>query len=127
MPTWVRSQLIGLLGPQIDALVRSRIRDRRKAEIWIKDQYYNPHETWHSVDEVLNWFRENDVTYLNCLPEIIGARKNLPDGMFAETNPGSKTTRVLTQLSWLGTIAAEGGLFVMIGRRNAGEAGVGRG
>ena len=31
------------------------------------------------------------------------------------------------QLSWLGTIAAEGGLFVMIGRRNAGEVGVGRG
>jgi carbamoyltransferase len=127
VPTWVRSQLVGLLGPQIDALVRSRIGDRRKAEVWIKDQYYNPHETWHSVDEVLNWFRENDVTYLNCLPEIIGARGNRPNGMFVETNPGSKTTRVLTQLSWLGTIAAEGGLFVMIGRRNAGEAGVGRG
>src|SRR5262249_5642703 len=24
----------------------------------------NPHETWHSVDEVLSWFHENDVTYL---------------------------------------------------------------
>jgi len=34
--------------------------------------------------------------------------------MFAETNPGSKTARVLTQVSWLGSIAAEGALFVMI-------------
>jgi len=62
----------------------------------------------------------------NCLPEIIGARSNLRDGMFAEANPGSKTARVLTQLSWLGSIAAEGALFVMIGRRNAGEVGIGR-
>jgi hypothetical protein len=31
---------------------------------------------------------------------------------------GSKTARVLTQLLWLGSIAAEGALFVMIGCRN---------
>jgi len=41
-------------------------------------------------------------------------------------NPGSKTARVLTQLSWLGSIAAEGALFVMIGSRNACEVGIGR-
>jgi carbamoyltransferase len=119
VPTWMRSKLIGFLGPDIDYVVRNRIRDRRKAEIWIKDQYYNPHETWHTIDEVLHWFRENDVTYLNCQPAIIGARGNDRDGMFATMNPGSKAARVLTQLCWLGSIASEGALFVMIGRRNA--------
>ena len=121
VPTWMRSQLIGILGPRIDYVVRSRIRDRRKAEIWIKDQYYNPHETWHSIDEVLDWFGENDVTYLNCEPAIIGARRNGAGGMLAQTGPGSKAARVLTQLGWLGSIAAEGALFVMIGQRNAGK------
>ena len=48
--------MIGVLGPNIDHVVRTSIRDPRKADIWIKDQYFNPHETWHSMDEVLDWF-----------------------------------------------------------------------
>ena len=38
-----------------------QIRDQRKADIWIKDQYFNPHETWHSIDDVIDWFAENEV------------------------------------------------------------------
>src|SRR5262249_5619852 len=60
----------------------------------------------------------------NCLPEIIGARSNLRDGMFAEANPGSKTARVLTQLSWLGSIAAEGALLVIVGRAMPARLGI---
>jgi SAM-dependent methyltransferase len=124
VPTWLRSKLIGVLGPQIDYVVRSRIRDRRKAEIWVKDQYYNPHETWHSIDEVLQWFRENDLSYASCRPPILGADGN--GEMFAPTSPGTKAGRVLTQLSWLGTIAAEGALFVMVGRRReSAQGGIG--
>jgi hypothetical protein len=55
--------VIGVLGPNIDHVVRTSIRDPRKADIWIKDQYFNPHETWHSMDEVLDWFDENGVRY----------------------------------------------------------------
>ncbi len=43
--TRIRSHLIGVLGPKIDYVVRTRIHDPRKAKIWIKDQYHNPHET----------------------------------------------------------------------------------
>ena len=35
IPTWTRSKLIGTFGPNIDYVVRPRIRDSRKAEIWI--------------------------------------------------------------------------------------------
>jgi hypothetical protein len=57
IPTWVRSKLIGVFGNKIDYVVRSRIHDARKADIWVQDQYFNPHETWHSLDEVQR-FRE---------------------------------------------------------------------
>jgi SAM-dependent methyltransferase len=118
VPTLIRSKLIGLLGPNIDWVVRTKIRDPHKAEIWIKDQYYCPQETWHSIDEVLGWFRENRITYLSCSPPILGAaRDGKGNGMFAPTSPGSKFSRVATQLSWLGTISAEGALFEMVGRR----------
>ena len=115
--TWLRSKLIGIAGPNIDFVVRRRIHDPRKAQIWINDQYYNPHETWHSIDEVLAWFAENDISYLNCVPPILGTDAETADDLFAKTDPGTKYQRVVTQLSWLFTIAREGSLFDVIGRR----------
>ena len=119
VPTLIRSKLIGLLGAKIDWVVRTKIHDPRKAEIWIKDQYYCPQETWHSIDEVLGWFRENGITYLSCSPPILGAvRDGKGNGLFSPTPPGSKFSRTATQLSWLGTISSEGALFEMVGRRD---------
>ena len=97
--------------------MRNRIRDKRKAEIWIADQYYNPHETWHSIDEVMGWFAENDVSYLNCSPAILGTNGEDTDDMFAETSPGTPYQRAVTQFGWLGTIAREGALFDVIGKK----------
>lgn len=119
IPTWVRAQLIGILGARIDYVVRSQIQDARKAEIWVKDQYYNPHETWHSIDEVLGWFDENNVEFLNCSPTIIGGDEEEPEALFGPGEVGTRTRRVLSQLSWLWTISREGALFDLIGRRRA--------
>jgi len=115
--TWLRSKLIRIAGPNIDYVVRSRIRDKRKADIWIQDQYYNPHETWHSIGEVLRWFEENDVEFLNCSPPILGTDGEEAPHLFARTDPGRRYQRVVTQLGWIGTIAREGSLFDMIGRK----------
>ena len=119
IPTWIRSKLIRTLGPKIDYVVRTRIRDARKADIWIKDQYFNPHETWHSLCEVLGWFRENDIEYLNASPPVLGTSGEDTDDLFARTSPGSSYQRIVTQLSWLFTIAREGGLFDVVGRKRA--------
>jgi len=120
LPTLIRSKLIGVLGPEIDYVVRNRIRDRRKAEIWIK----NPHETWHSIDEVMAWFRENGVSYLNSSPRIAGSTyAGEQRDMFAGTNPGPNPARILSQISWLKGLSSEDALFVMIGRRGTGDAG----
>ena len=122
IPTWLRSKVIGLTGGNIDYVVRNKIKDRRKAEIWIKDQYYNPHETWHSIGEVQTWFDENDIEYLNCSPAILGTDGEDAEDtgdLFRPTGPGNAYQRVVTQLSWLGTIAREGALFDVIGRKRA--------
>ncbi len=117
LPTWLRSKLIRVLGPKIDYVVRNRIRDVRKADIWIQDQYFNPHETWHSIGEVLDWFKENGVEYLNCSPVILGTDGEAASGLFDRTDPGTAYQRAVTQLSWLFIIAREGALFDVIGRR----------
>jgi len=115
--TWLRSKLLRLVGPRIDFVVRNRIRDARKAEIWIRDQYFNPHETWHSLGEVLHWFEESNVEFLNCSPPILGSSGEHAESLFSQTRPGTAYQRVVTQLGWLGTIAREGSLFDVIGRR----------
>ena len=94
--------------------------DRRKAEIRIKDQYYKPHETWHSIGEVLKWFGENEIEYLNCSPAILGTDGEDIEAagtLFEHTRTGTAYQRLVTQLSWIGTIAREGALFDVIGRK----------
>lgn len=115
--TWLRAKAIGLVGADIDYVVRTRIRDTRKADIWIKDQYYNPHETWHTIDEVLSWFAESGIEYLNCSPPILGTDGEDAKNLFARTDSSDTYRRIITQLSWLGTIAREGSLFDVIGRK----------
>ena len=117
VPSWVRSKLIRFLGPKIDYVVRRQIRSAQKAHIWIKDQYSNPHESWHSVDEVRQWFEENGIEYLNCSPPILGTDGEEAETLFCKTDLGSRYQRVVTQLAWIGSIAREGGLFDVIGRR----------
>jgi 2-polyprenyl-3-methyl-5-hydroxy-6-metoxy-1,4-benzoquinol methylase len=117
VPTFLRSKVIGLTGGRIDYVVRNRIQDARKADIWIKDQYYNPHETWHSIDEVLGWFKENSLEYLNTSPPILGTDGEAVPSLFSKSDPGTTYQRLVTQLAWLGTIAREGALFDVIGRK----------
>ena len=119
IPTWLRARLIGLLGPRIDYVVRTRIQDARKARIWIEDQYRNPHETWHSIDDVMGWFDEEGVEYLNCSPPILGTDGETAQTIAEGTSPGNRYQRLVTQLGWIGTIAREGALFDVIGRRKA--------
>ncbi|MEE2746178.1 MAG: class I SAM-dependent methyltransferase [Pseudomonadota bacterium] len=117
VPTWLRSKLIGTLGPNLDYVVRSRIHDKTKADIWIKDQYYNPHESWHSLDEVLGWFEENNVEFLNTSPAILGTDGEFCENLFKKTKCGNFYQRLVTQLSWIFTISREGALFDIIGRK----------
>lgn len=103
----------------LDAHMRRRDVDPSKKEIWFADQYRNPHESWHSVEEVLRWFDESHVPFLSAVPAI---SKNLPGEesgvrLFEEHLRGSPIEHILRQLGWMFTIGREGGLFVMAGKK----------
>ncbi len=63
---------------------------------YVADKYVHPHESYHTVGEVLEWFERNDFSY-------IGA------------HPHTGTKAFFTQLKWM---VKGNGFFVMSGRKN---------
>ena len=92
--------------------------DEHKKRIWFADQYCHPHESKHSVEEVFGWFDQAGFEFMNAIP------KPTPFGQMALFEPlfephpcGSSTQHLLSELKLALTGGAEGGFFVMIGRR----------
>lgn len=103
----------------MDAHMRRRDVDRSKKEIWFADQYRNPHESWHSVDEVLGWFDAAHVKFLSAVPAISATLPREKTGirLFERHPRGSRPEHIIRQLAWMFTIGREGGLFVIVGKR----------
>jgi 2-polyprenyl-3-methyl-5-hydroxy-6-metoxy-1,4-benzoquinol methylase/uncharacterized protein YbaR (Trm112 family) len=96
---------------------RSATPERRTA--WFRDQYRHPEEHRHTLGEVQRWFRENGIAYLRAYPSaLLGT--DPPDGweLFTPAEDDWGPEHLVSQLAWMRTLAAEGGLFVTIGRRH---------
>ncbi len=119
LPTLWRRRLIDRFGA-MGALLDHRLRDRGEAarrEAWFMDQYKHPHETRHSIDEVLGWFDAAGFEFTQCIPTIGDAEISEDMRLFERRSAGRYLDRLSTELEMLLTGGADGGLFVMIGRR----------
>jgi 2-polyprenyl-3-methyl-5-hydroxy-6-metoxy-1,4-benzoquinol methylase len=117
-----RARLAKVLGERVSSL-DPYMRDHRmaadKRRAWFMDQYRNPHESLHTMDELLRWFDEAGLEFVRSLPSTVfdstdefDYRKSLFDG---ETR-GSHLDRLFSQLRQMLT-DTEGGLYVMIARK----------
>jgi SAM-dependent methyltransferase len=88
-----------------------------RTRAWFMDQYRHPHETRHSMDEVLHWFERYDLQFINGIPYLDGSPFTENDRLLEPHQPGNPLTRLATQLDMLITGGRDGGLFIMIGRR----------
>jgi SAM-dependent methyltransferase len=105
-------------GQWLDPQLRAIARSRQKRESWFADQYRHPHESKHTVDEVLGWFEQCGIEFVRGLPSV-----TLPDGsrddgdLFAPMPPGGALEHLVTQLGQVVSGNREGGFFVLIGRK----------
>lgn len=122
--TFIRQFLYKYLGKNLIMLMDPYLRglDKKKSQLkidsWIRDQYEHPVEKSHTFDEVLSWFDDNNIEFINSIPSIdinetmITFAKNLE-------GRGNYLSRVFTQLKMIFTrLGGEGGLFIMIGKKN---------
>ena len=91
--------------------------DEKKA--WIKDQYFHPIESLHTLGEVLKWFKKNNIEYINSIPACDFEDYENYEKLFEKKSQGDIYSRFFNQLSMIfNKLGSDGGLFVVIGRKN---------
>jgi SAM-dependent methyltransferase len=104
-----------------DPVLRDRAAEPDRRRAWLRDQYFHPEEHSHTVGEVTRWFRENDVELLRTYPSsLLGQDREREDDLFSSAEDDWWLERWVAQLTWASSLAREGGLFVVIGRRDEG-------
>jgi SAM-dependent methyltransferase len=118
LPTlWRRRQIerFGAAATVFDRYLRGEHTARRQA--WFMDQYRHPHETRHSMDELLAWFDAEGFDFTASLPTIGDTEFSDPMPLFAVRSPGNRWERLSSELKMLFSGGKNGGLYIMIGRK----------
>ena len=91
-----------------------------KIEAWIRDQYLHPVETTHTFDEVLKWFKLNNIEFINSIPQC-PLFENPVKNFFSKNSKATFIERILQQfIMILNKPGSEGGLFIFIGKKKTG-------
>ena len=95
-----------------------KISDEEKKS-WIKDQYYHPIESLHTLDEVLNWFKKNNIEFINSIPSCDFELNQNFENLFEKKPSGSFYSRIINQFTMIfNKLGSDGGLFIVIGKKN---------
>ena len=102
----------------LDARLRDQNLAEEKRRIWFMDQYKNPHESKHTVGEVLSWFDHSGIEFIGSIPKSRAFEPLSPREELFRANPrGTAVDHFFTQLGMLLSGGKEGGFFIMIGRK----------
>jgi len=98
--TWIGLRAGDDLGSRME-YVENKIYGRKMRSVhevaYVADKYVHPHESYHTVEEVMGWFEKNGFTYIGAHPK---------------TDAGARA--FFTQLKWM---VRGNGFFVMSGRK----------
>jgi SAM-dependent methyltransferase len=120
LPTLWRRRMIEMFGDRmsmLDGRLRGKELNRGRWAAWFRDQYKHPHESRHSMDEVLQWFDAVGFEFLSSIPAIGGADIDKNWQLFKVHSAGTSFDRISTELGMLLSGGTDGGLFIMIGRK----------
>ncbi|MCZ6853406.1 MAG: class I SAM-dependent methyltransferase [Gammaproteobacteria bacterium] len=102
----------------LDPYLRSSPISDDKRRAWFADQYQHPHESKHTVGEVLQWFDECGLDFVRGIPSpALGEDALDVANLFEEGQRGGPLAHFLTQLKTVATGNREGGFFIMIGQK----------
>jgi carbamoyltransferase len=115
-------RITGGAGKWIDPYLRSTPMSAGKQKAWFADQYLHPHESKHTIGEVLRWFDEEGLAFVHGVPSVTNDHDPAGTSLFAPTARGTAWQHACVQARQVVAGSREGGFFIMIARRPA-EAG----
>jgi SAM-dependent methyltransferase len=102
----------------LDPYIRTSVLSEDKERAWFMDQYRHPHESKHSMGEVLRWFEECGLEFVRGIPSpVLDGEPMRPRELFSQQRSGGRVDRLLSQAAQVVSGNREGGFFVMIGRK----------
>jgi hypothetical protein len=101
----------------LDSRLRGNALNTGRWAAWFRDQYKHPHESKHSMDEVLRWFKDGGVEFVSSIPSIGDVEFREDEPLFAPHRTGTRLARVSSELEMLVSGGKDGGLFIMIGKK----------
>ena len=112
--TKVKQKIAKIIGKNIFVLDKNslKIKAKDKRNAWVVDQFLNPHETLHTPKETFEWFKEENVEFINL---IFHCDDNLP--IFQKRQMPLLSTFNELSMMFNRRQIQEGGFFVIIGRK----------
>jgi SAM-dependent methyltransferase len=119
--TDLRRNIFRLTGGQtqwLDTSLRSRFTTAQNRRAAFKDRYQNPHESKHTIGELLDWFDHCGLEFVRGIPSVTPGGDGLGRGSLLDAKGrGTRLDHLLVQAREIITGSREGGVFVMIGRK----------
>jgi SAM-dependent methyltransferase len=90
----------------------------QKRRAWFMDQYKNPHESKHTVGEVIGWLNEIGFEFVHAIPKTVPFTElQENEKLFKPERLGSVFERFVVNIGQMITGHQEGGFFITIARR----------
>ena len=102
----------------LDRLATNKAMSQAKRNSWFMDQYKNPHESKHTVGEVLRWLKSTNFTFIHSIPKTVPFKSmNKSEKLFKPDKLGNLFERFIVNIGRVFTGHREGGSFIIIAKK----------
>jgi len=115
--TNIRRRIFALTGTRfafLDPNLRKRESAISKRRAWFMDQYNHPHESRHTINEVIGWVSRAGLNYVKSIPKTNGRPFVESERLFEPESPGNRLQRLAAELGMVFSGSREGGFFIVI-------------
>ncbi len=104
----------------LDPNLRSRDLGSEKRRAWFRDQYRHPHESKHTIGEVIRWLERTGFQFVKSFPPSKPFQPvSETEALFDPEEPGNRLERFAAELGMTLRGSREGGFFVVVARKIA--------
>ena len=102
----------------LDPNLRKAESSVAKRRAWFMDQYKHPHESKHTIGEVIGWLADAGFEFVSSIPRSVPFQPFAEDEqLFRPERAGNAFERFLVEAGMAFTGSQQGGFFIVIGKR----------